>query len=86
MFFSLQDLKHEAAVETAAVDRPPSDWPSSGAISMREVVLRYRPGLPLALKGVTAEIRAGEKVGVVGRTGAGKTSLVTAMLRLTEVS
>ena len=53
---------------------------------MREVVLRYRPGLPLALKGVTAEIRAGEKVGVVGRTGAGKTSLVTAMLRLTEVS
>lgn len=55
---------------------PPSNWPWSGQIQMNNVQLRYRPDLPLVLHGVTAEIEGGEKVGVVGRTGAGLYSLL----------
>ena len=47
--------------------------------------LRYREGLPLVLKGVNVSIKAGEKIGVVGRTGAGKSSLVIAFLRIVEL-
>ena len=59
-------------------------WPSRGAISFRDVALRYRPGLPLSLKGVSLDIRGGEKIGVVGRTGAGKSSLVSLLFRLLD--
>jgi ABC-type bacteriocin/lantibiotic exporter with double-glycine peptidase domain len=66
-----QDLPEEAAgkVET---QRPPANWPWSGQIIMEDVQLRYRPDLPLVLHGVTVDIKGGEKVGVVGRTGAGR--------------
>lgn len=80
-----EDLPEEAAakIETG---RPPNNWPWSGQIVMENVQLRYRPDLPLVLHGVTADIKGGEKVGVVGRTGAGKSSLVTTLLRLTELA
>ena len=52
---------------------------------MRNCELRYRKGLPLVLKGVNVSIKAGEKIGVVGRTGAGKSSLVIAFLRIVEL-
>jgi ABC-type multidrug transport system fused ATPase/permease subunit len=52
---------------------PPSSWPEAGAISFKQVQMAYRPDLPLVLKGVDFEIRPGEKVGIVGRTGAGET-------------
>ncbi|CAL4123146.1 unnamed protein product, partial [Meganyctiphanes norvegica] len=61
-------------------------WPSSGAIILNGVKLRYREGLPLVLNGVTANIKPGEKVGIIGRTGAGKSSLITSLLRLVELS
>lgn len=50
----------------------PDNWPWSGQIIMENVQLRYRTDLPLVLHGVTADIKGGEKIGVVGRTGAGK--------------
>jgi ATP-binding cassette subfamily C (CFTR/MRP) protein 1 len=50
------------------------------------VWLRYRPELAPALKGLTFSLKAGERVGVVGRTGAGKSSIVVAMMRLVELS
>jgi ABC-type transport system involved in cytochrome bd biosynthesis fused ATPase/permease subunit len=50
---------------------PPQDWPSSGAISICNAEVRYRPELPPVLHDVSLDVRAGEKVGVVGRTGAG---------------
>eukprot|EP00501_MAST-03F_sp_TOSAG23-6_P002017 GSMAST32.ASY1.ANO1.2102.1 assembled CDS len=49
-----------------------------------DVQLRYRPGLPLALRGVSVAINGGEKIGVCGRTGAGKSSLLVALYRLVE--
>ncbi len=47
---------------------------------------RYRMDLPDALKGISCRIKAGEKVGIVGRTGAGKTTLINTLLRITEIS
>ncbi|KAL1768993.1 multidrug resistance-associated protein 6 [Sigmodon hispidus] len=61
-------------------------WPSEGQIEFRNFGLRYRPELPLAVRGVTLKIHAGEKVGIVGRTGAGKSSLAWGLLRLQEAA
>lgn len=47
-------------------------WPNQGTIEFNNVEMRYRPNLPLVLKGLTFNVGAAEKVGVVGRTGAGK--------------
>jgi len=66
--------------------KPPPEWPSDGAIDFRDVVMGYRPGLPAVLKGISMSIRAGEKIGVVGRTGAGKSSLMVALFRLVELN
>jgi ABC-type multidrug transport system fused ATPase/permease subunit len=60
------------------------DWPSAGAIQFRNVQMRYRPGLPLVLRGVSFDVRAGEKVGICGRTGSGKSTLIVALWRLVE--
>ena len=54
---------------------PPADWPQKGALVFSRVVLRYRPGLPAALRGLTFSVNAGDNVGVVGRTGAGKSTI-----------
>ncbi|KAJ1067345.1 hypothetical protein K5549_010463 [Capra hircus] len=57
-----------------------------GQIEFRDFGLRYRPELPLAVRGVSFRINAGEKVGIVGRTGAGKSSLAGGLLRLVEAA
>ncbi|PNI11692.1 LOW QUALITY PROTEIN: ABCC6 isoform 3, partial [Pan troglodytes] len=64
--------------------QPP--WPHGGQIEFRDFGLRYRPELPLAVQGVSFKIHAGEKVGIVGRTGAGKSSLASGLLRLQEAA
>ncbi|KAF6252647.1 hypothetical protein COO60DRAFT_1704183 [Scenedesmus sp. NREL 46B-D3] len=58
---------------------------AEGHIEFRDVNLRYRPGLPLVLRGLSFTVEPGWKVGVVGRTGAGKSSLIGALFRLTEI-
>jgi ABC-type multidrug transport system fused ATPase/permease subunit len=50
--------------------RPPSDWPSQGAVDVKGLYVRYRPELPPVLKGLSFSVAPREKVGVVGRTGA----------------
>ena len=52
-----------------------STWPTKGAIELRDVTMRYRPQLPLVLRGITLSIEGGHRVGVCGRTGSGKSSL-----------
>eukprot|EP01065_Artemidia_motanka_P038578 TRINITY_DN4742_c0_g1_i1.p1 TRINITY_DN4742_c0_g1~~TRINITY_DN4742_c0_g1_i1.p1 ORF type:complete len:1315 (+),score=399.91 TRINITY_DN4742_c0_g1_i1:72-3947(+) len=60
----------------------PPMWPTAGRITINELAVRYRPELPLVLKGLTVTIPGGAKAGVVGRTGAGKSTLLQAMLRM----
>uniref|UniRef100_K3X2G5 Uncharacterized protein n=1 Tax=Globisporangium ultimum (strain ATCC 200006 / CBS 805.95 / DAOM BR144) TaxID=431595 RepID=K3X2G5_GLOUD len=59
-------------------------WPSQGAIKFDQLCLKYRPELPLVLRGVNMDIQGGEKVGICGRTGAGKSSLMIALFRICE--
>jgi len=65
--------------------KPPASWPQSGSIRMDEVSFRYRPELPLVLRGISVEMKGGARVGIVGRTGAGKSSLISTLLRLVEL-
>lgn len=64
---------------------PPRNWPVEGRIVFNKVQFRYRPGLPYVLRGVSFTVNHGEKVGVCGRTGAGKSSLLFVMFRLVEL-
>ncbi|PPQ68225.1 hypothetical protein CVT26_005758 [Gymnopilus dilepis] len=66
--------------------KPPSSWPAEGRLELKDVVLSYRPELPPVLKGLSMSIQAGEKIGIVGRTGAGKSSIMTALYRLVEIT
>ncbi|KAJ4474310.1 multidrug resistance-associated ABC transporter [Lentinula aciculospora] len=62
-----------------------TNWPTQGEIEFKNVDMVYRGGLPLVLKSVTFHIKAGEKVAIVGRTGAGKSSLLQALFRIVEI-
>ncbi|OCB92268.1 ABC protein [Sanghuangporus baumii] len=66
--------------------KPDSSWPQRGAISFDKVTMSYRLGLPKVLKGITLDAKGGEKIGVVGRTGAGKSSLMLALFRIVELN
>ncbi|KAF9488932.1 multidrug resistance-associated ABC transporter [Pleurotus eryngii] len=70
--------------QTTPNDPPPS-WPSEGGIQFTDVNFAYRDGLPLVLRDVCFQVRPGEKIGIVGRTGSGKSSLLQALFRLTEL-
>lgn len=72
-----------ATADLADVD---DSWPQHGAIEASGFQLRYRPNLPLVLKGLDFKINGGERVGVVGRTGAGKSTLMLALYRLVEAA
>ncbi|CAL5195604.1 unnamed protein product [Lathyrus oleraceus] len=67
-------------------NRPPSSWPSKGRIDLQDLEIRYRPNAPLVLKGITCTFKEGSRVGVVGRTGSGKSTLISALFRLVEPS
>ncbi|OAQ27712.1 P-loop containing nucleoside triphosphate hydrolase protein [Linnemannia elongata AG-77] len=60
-------------------------WPSQGALEFRNVSMRYRPELPYVLRDVSFSVQAGQKIGVVGRTGAGKSSLIQALFLLCDL-
>ncbi|KAI1485090.1 P-loop containing nucleoside triphosphate hydrolase protein [Biscogniauxia mediterranea] len=64
--------------------RPPVAWPANGAVQFHNYSTRYRAGLDLVLKNINLDIKSHEKIGVVGRTGAGKSSLTLALFRLIE--
>ncbi|KAB0372817.1 hypothetical protein FD755_015570 [Muntiacus reevesi] len=64
--------------------RPPSFWPNNGEIYFNSVNFRYKSDSPLVLRNLETSIYSREKYGIVGRTGAGKSSLVAALFRLSE--
>ncbi|KAL8033739.1 hypothetical protein ABFX02_13G178200 [Erythranthe guttata] len=66
-------------------NRPLPGWPSAGSIRFEDVVLRYRPELPPVLHGISFTISPSDKVGIVGRTGAGKSSMLNALFRIVEL-
>lgn len=67
-------------------NRPPASWPANGAIQFNNYSARYREGLDLVLKNIKLDIKSHEKIGVVGRTGAGKSSLTLSLFRLIEAA
>ncbi|KAJ8954550.1 hypothetical protein NQ318_000784 [Aromia moschata] len=64
---------------------PPKFWPEKGVIEFRNMCLRYSPNDPYVLQNLNFKIKSSEKVGIVGRTGAGKSSLIAALFRLTNI-
>ncbi|KAK9489413.1 P-loop containing nucleoside triphosphate hydrolase protein [Lipomyces doorenjongii] len=74
------------APEVIEDNRPLADWPMNGAVEFHDFSTRYRPalGLDLVLKGINLKIKPREKIGIVGRTGAGKSSLTLSLFRMIE--
>lgn len=88
---SVERICHYAdnlAAEPARIiePRPSASFGATGHISFDKVVMAYRPGLPVVLKGISFEIKAGEKIGIIGRTGAGKSSIMSAIFRFVELT
>ncbi|EFJ44543.1 ABC transporter, partial [Volvox carteri f. nagariensis] len=83
-------LEPEEAVQAGAAKhspyRPPGlpPWPATGELEFRDIWMSYRPSLDPVLQGVTFKVYDGQKVGIVGRTGSGKSSLIVALFRLVE--
>ncbi|XP_003747550.2 canalicular multispecific organic anion transporter 2-like [Galendromus occidentalis] len=78
------ELDPEAPWETD--EKPPRDWPAAGEIEFQNYATRYRPGLELVLKKVNLRVAPGTKVGIVGRTGAGKSSMTLSLFRILEAA
>ena len=76
-------LEEEAPLHTIEVRK---SWPESGEIIFDNVQMRYREGLPLVLSGLSMHVKGGERIGIVGRTGAGKSSIMSTLFRLVELS
>lgn len=85
---SVERIDFYSSVESERWDGeiPPPQWPESGRIEFRNVEVRYRSDGQAALSGLTAIINSGERIGIAGRTGAGKSTLVLALSRLIELS
>ncbi len=77
------ELDEEAPLHLTDV-RP--TWPEKGEIIFDNVQMRYRDGLPLVLQGLDMKVSGGERIGIVGRTGAGKSSIMSTLFRLVELS
>ncbi|KAJ9679716.1 hypothetical protein PVL29_021588 [Vitis rotundifolia] len=72
------------APEVIEGSRPPPNWPAVGRVEIHDLQIRYRPDTPLVLRGINCTFEGGHKIGIVGRTGSGKTTLIGALFRLVE--
>ncbi|KAG5100253.1 hypothetical protein JHK82_045305 [Glycine max] len=72
------------AEEVIEGNRPPLNWPDAGKVEINDLQIRYRPEGPLVLHGITCTFEGGHKIGIVGRTGSGKSTLISALFRLME--
>ena len=83
----LHEYANKIPQETDSISKPPKKpWPETGSVSFLNARMRYRSGLPEALRGVNLQVQGGEHVAIVGRTGAGKSSVVSSLFRLTDLS
>ncbi|XP_031107258.1 ABC transporter C family member 10-like [Ipomoea triloba] len=72
------------APEILEKNRPPVNWPTRGKVEIQDLQIRYREDTPLVLRGINCTFEGGHKIGIVGRTGSGKTTLIGALFRLIE--
>lgn len=79
------DIEKEPPLESAPDKKPPESWPLEGKVVFNRVFLRYGPDDPPVLKNLSFTINPGEKIGIVGRTGAGKSTLISALYRLASL-
>ncbi|KAK2857444.1 hypothetical protein Q7C36_005363 [Tachysurus vachellii] len=79
------DTPKEAAWSSEDISLP-HDWPQTGSMEFQDYGLQYRKGLEFALKGISLRIQEREKIGIVGRTGAGKSSLALGIFRILEAA
>lgn len=77
----IESKQHEDAFIKGMVD---SKWPKTGSIVIKNLHIRYRQGLPLVINNLQLNIKNNEKVGIIGRTGSGKSTLFLALLRIIE--
>ena len=77
------ELEEEAPLHLTPVTE---SWPERGEIEFNKVEMRYRANLPLVLQGLDMHVQGGERIGIVGRTGAGKSSIMATLFRLIELS
>ena len=88
---SVERIKHYCNLQQ---ESPPDEhegsvddkWPDHGTVVFQSVHMRYRSGLPMILKGLTFTVPSGARVGIVGRTGAGKSSLIQCIYRTIELA
>ncbi|KAG9092782.1 hypothetical protein FRC06_011800 [Ceratobasidium sp. 370] len=85
ILYYAQHVEQEAPYQIPEKE-PPASWPQQGEVELKEVVMSYRPGLPAVLRGLSLHIKGGEKIGIVGRTGAGKSSIMVALYRMVELT
>ncbi|XP_023242085.1 multidrug resistance-associated protein 4-like [Centruroides sculpturatus] len=78
------ELKSEAGYESSPNEQPPANWPQKGEIKFKNVSLKYSNDRSIVLNNLSFCIKPGEKIGIVGRTGAGKSSIVASLFRITE--
>ncbi|XP_065338923.1 multidrug resistance-associated protein 1 isoform X7 [Cloeon dipterum] len=79
------ETKQEAAWDIPET-KPPKEWPQEGNVVFKDYQVRYREGLDLVLHGISCDVKGGEKIGIVGRTGAGKSSLTLGLFRIIEAA
>ncbi|XP_059612035.1 ATP-binding cassette sub-family C member 4-like [Phlebotomus argentipes] len=79
------NLPSEPPLETEKKNKPTKEWPSKGAVEFKNLSLRYSNEGEVILNNFNFSIKAGEKVGIVGRTGAGKSSMIQALFRLAPI-
>ncbi|XP_054158572.1 ATP-binding cassette sub-family C member 4-like [Oppia nitens] len=77
-------IKPEADLRSAPDRKPSTGWPQSGCIEFRKISLQYAESPVPVLNEITVAVKGGEKIGIIGRTGAGKSSIISALFRLTE--
>lgn len=77
------DVDEEPAEEVPE-NEPPESWPEHGALEVCDLSLRYAPHLPLVIKNVSFNVEPSNKIGIVGRTGAGKSTIITALFRFLD--